>query len=198
MGHWNVQHITDVLNSLGWIGHIGGALLVLLQTLVPFIPFVVVAGVNVLLFGFWPGFIVNYVFACLGAVIAYFVAKNLGRAWVQSKLSKYSHLDKFNDRLKRHGIWFIVASRIIPVLPSFAINLGAAVMKVRTRHFIIGTLIGKAPMIFLESLIGHDLLHFGEHKGRLMILLIVFAVMLALGSYIKNRWTKAESPVNKV
>lgn len=190
MGHWNVEYVSDVLNSFGFVGHLGGALLAVLQTIFPFVPFVIVAGVNVLLFGLWGGLAINYLGACLGAVIAFYAARHFGRTWVQKKLAKYKNTDKLNEQLERRGLLFIAFSRLIPVLPSFAINYGAAVMKVRARDFIVGTLIGKAPMIWLESMIGHDLLHFTRYKGRLLILLAVFVVMLGIGNRFKNKWMK--------
>ncbi|WP_163858038.1 TVP38/TMEM64 family protein [Paenibacillus elgii] len=190
MANWNVHQLSEALRSLGWIGHVAGALLVVLQTLFPVVPFVLVAGANVLIFGLWRGFLVNYVFACLGAFIAYYTARNYGRAWVQAKLAKYDFIEQWSGRLERHGLWYIAASRIIPVIPSFGINLSAAVMKVKPRDFVIGTLIGKAPMIFLESVIGHDLFHLGRYKGRLFAALALFFVLLIIGNYYKNKWTK--------
>ncbi|ALS21527.1 MULTISPECIES: TVP38/TMEM64 family protein [Paenibacillus] len=193
MGQWNVQHMSDVLNSYGVVGHLGGALLAVLQTVFPFVPFVLVAGMNVLLFGLWGGLAINYLGACLGAVIAFYAARHYGRSWVQKKLVKYRNIEKLNAQLERRGMLFIALSRLIPVLPSFAINYGAAVMKVRARDFIAGTLIGKAPMIWLESLIGHDLLHFARYKGRLLVLLAAFAVMIVIGNRFKNKWMKNEN-----
>ncbi|SDD99533.1 Uncharacterized membrane protein YdjX, TVP38/TMEM64 family, SNARE-associated domain [Paenibacillus sp. UNCCL117] len=193
MSPWNVEHVSEVLGSLGWLGYVGGALLILLHSLLPFIPFVVAAGVNVLLFGFWGGLAVNYSFACLGAIIAYFLARNLGRVWVQRKLADYSFLGKVNSMLERYGLWCVAASRVIPVLPASVISIGAAFMKIRTRHFILGTLIGNIPMIWLESMVGHDLLHFGQHKGRLLILGAILLFMFGLGAYFRKKWTRTSS-----
>ncbi|WP_159887107.1 TVP38/TMEM64 family protein [Paenibacillus puerhi] len=193
MSQWNVEHVSEVLGSLGWLGYAGGAMLVLLHAVLPFIPFVVAAGVNVLLFGFWGGFAVNYICACVGAVFAYFLARNLGRSWVQGKLAGYSFLGKVNGLLERYGLWCIAASRVVPVLPSSVVSIGAAFMKVRTRHFILGTLIGNAPMIWLESMVGHDLIHFGQHKERLLVLGAVLLVMFALGTYFRRKWTRTSS-----
>lgn len=195
MGGWNIHHLSHVLESMGWMGYIVGALLVLLQTLFPFVPFIFVAGVNVLLFGFWIGYIVNYSFACIGAISAYYLARNVGRTWVQNKLKKYSYIEKFNEKLERHGLLYISLSRIIPVLPSFLINLGAAVMKVRPKDFILGTIIGKAPMIMLETLIGHDMMHFRHYKGRFLILSIIFVVMILIGHHYKNKWFKSDNKI---
>ncbi|CAG7604283.1 TVP38/TMEM64 family inner membrane protein YdjZ [Paenibacillus solanacearum] len=185
---WSVRHISDVLNSFGWYGHMAGALLVMLQTIFPFVPFFVVAGVNVLLFGFWGGFAVNYICSCLGAAIVFFAARNFGRPWVQARLAKYSYIERFNEKLERHGLLYMILLRLLPVLPSSVINLSAAVMKVRPLHFVAGTLIGKAPVILLESMIGHDLLHFQHYKGRLMILAAIFIVLLLVSHFVKDRW----------
>ncbi|OXM85888.1 TVP38/TMEM64 family protein [Paenibacillus rigui] len=193
MGKWNVHHLSDILDSWGIMGHLAGALLAYVQTLVPFVPFVVVAGANVLLFGLWLGFLVNYVMSVLGAITAFWFARTYGRTWVEKKLGKYPQLAKFNERLKRNGFLYIAIARVIPVLPSFAINLGAAVTKVKGRDFFLGTVVGKLPMIFLESLIGHDLLYFHHNKGRLLLLLLVFIILMLIGNRYKRKWFGSDS-----
>lgn len=188
LGKWNVHHISDILNSWGLIGHLAGALLAYVQTIVPFVPFVIVAGVNTLLFGLWLGFAVNYVMSVLGALTTFWFARNYGRAWVEKKLEKYPQMSKFNEKLERSGFLYIAIARVVPVLPSFVINLGAGVTKVRGRDFFLGTIVGKLPMILLESLIGHDLLHFHHNKGRLLLLSLIFIALLLLGNKYKRKW----------
>jgi uncharacterized membrane protein YdjX (TVP38/TMEM64 family) len=67
-------------------------------------------------------------------------------------------------------------------------------MKVSARNFILGTLVGKFPMIFLESLIGHDLLHFRQNKDRLFILLAVFAIFMYVGNVFKKKLGGKKTP----
>ncbi|MNI22536.1 hypothetical protein D3C73_760930 [compost metagenome] len=55
------------------------------------------------------------------------------------------------------------------------------------RHFLFATLIGKLPVVFLESLIAHDLFHFQRYKGRLLVLLIVFVIFILVGNVVKNK-----------
>lgn len=188
MAEWNVRHLSDILQSWGLLGHLAGAILAYVQTVVPFVPFVVVAGANVLLFGLWAGFLVNYSMAVLGAISVFWVARNFAKEWVEKKLEHYEYIEKFNQKLEENGFLYIAISRIIPILPSLAINLASAVMKVRTRDFILGTMVGKLPMIFLESLIGHDLLHFSHNKGRLTLLVLIFVVLLVIGNIYKKKW----------
>ncbi|WP_028549416.1 TVP38/TMEM64 family protein [Paenibacillus sp. UNC451MF] len=193
MAEWNVRHLSDILQSWGLLGHLAGAILAYLQTVVPFVPFVVIAGANVLLFGLWIGFIVNYSMSVLGAITAFWFARNYARDWVEKKLEHYAYIEKFNQKLEQNGFLYIAISRIIPILPSFGINLAAAVMKVRTRDFVLGTIVGKLPMILLESLIGHDLLHFSHNKGRLTLLVLIFVVLLVIGNIYKKKWFDNEN-----
>lgn len=185
---WDVDHLTALLRSFGWYGYFGGALLIFVQTLLPVIPFVVVAGANVLLFGLWGGFLVNYLFTTIGSMTAFLLARYVGRSWVEKKLSRNRYLHVFNDKLKQRGVLYITLFRVMPILPSIVTNLGAAVSKVRTRDFLLGTLLGNAPMILIESLIGHDLLHFTQHKARLFGVIIVFLILLFIGTKLKNKW----------
>jgi uncharacterized membrane protein YdjX (TVP38/TMEM64 family) len=188
MGSWNVDRLSDFLNSWGIWGYITGALLAFAQVMIPLMPFVVVAGANVLLFGLWLGFLVNYIMSISGSITIFWLARTYGRHWVERKLEAYAYLQRFNDRLQHNGFIYIAVSRIIPVLPSFGINLAAAVMRVRTRDFVFGTIVGKLPMVLLESLIGHDLLHFEHNKGRLFILLTIFILLLVVGHICKKKW----------
>ncbi|MFD0680434.1 MULTISPECIES: TVP38/TMEM64 family protein [unclassified Paenibacillus] len=188
MANLNVQHLSDVLNSWGLWGRLAGAMLIFVQTVLPFIPFVVIAGANVLIFGFWLGFLVNYAASVLGAIVFFWIARHYAKDWVETKLEKYAYLNKINDKLENHGFLYITIGRIIPVLPSFGINLAAAVMKVRTRDFVMGTIVGKVPIILLESLIGHDLLYFHQYKGRFLVLSALFIGLILVGNVYKNKW----------
>jgi uncharacterized membrane protein YdjX (TVP38/TMEM64 family) len=188
LNSWNVQHLSDILETWGSWGYIAGALLVYVQTLVPFVPFIVVAGANVLIFGFWIGFTVNYTMSVLGAVSSFWIARYYARDWAEKKLAKFAYLKNLNDRLERHGFIYIMLLRVVPVLPSFAINNAAAVMKVRKRDFVFGTMAGNLPMIYLDSLIGHDLLHFHHNKGRLFLLLAVLIVLILIGNAVRKKW----------
>ncbi|PZE22550.1 TVP38/TMEM64 family protein [Paenibacillus xerothermodurans] len=188
MDNWNVHHLSEMFETWGLWGHAAGALLVYIQTLVPVLPFLVVAGANVLIFGFWLGFIVNYVMTVLGAVTAFWIARHYGGGWLHRKLAKYSYLNAFSSKLKRHGFFYMTLSRFIPMIPSFVINYGAALMKVKPRHFVLGTIAGNLPMIFLESLVGHDLLYFQHNKGRLMLLGAIFVILFLIGRAAKKKW----------
>lgn len=187
LSHMNVGQLSDYLLSFGTYSVILGMAAVYVQSILPFFPFVLVAGANVLVFGLAWGFVINYVMSVAGALTAFGFARTFGHDRVERRLSKYPAVLVFNKRLEEQGFLYVMLGRMIPILPSSAISFGAGISKIRTRDFIMGTVIGKLPMILLESLIGHDLLHFRQYRGRLLLLVALFLLLTALGSMVKNK-----------
>jgi uncharacterized membrane protein YdjX (TVP38/TMEM64 family) len=185
----NVQELSDYLRSFGAFSVILGMAIVYVQVMVPFIPFVLVAGANVLVFGLGWGIAINYLMAVLGAITAFAFARSAGRAKAEKTLSRYNAIRVFNKRMEENGFFYVLLGRLIPVIPSTAVSLGAGVVKIKVRDYILATVIGKLPIVLLESFIGHDLLHFSQYKGRLAILCAVFVMLLALGTLFKNKLT---------
>ncbi len=185
--HSNVPQLSAELSSFGVYSVLFGVLAVLLQTFFPVVPFVVVAGANVLVFGLWRGFAINYLSAVSGALLAFLFARYLASDWAEKKLSRYPTVQKFNRKLESRGFLYILLGRFIPVIPSTAINFGAGVSKISLRHFTYGTLIGKLPAVLFESMLGHDLLHFKQYKERLFILAVLFLLLLGIGALINKK-----------
>ncbi|SEB43899.1 TVP38/TMEM64 family protein [Paenibacillus sp. GP183] len=185
--HSNMHQLSENVKSLGIYGQIIGVLMVFLQTFFPFIPFVVVAGTNVAIFGFKDGFIVNYITSVLSAVSFFYAARYYGHAWVTRKLQRFPFLIPFSKRMETHGFLYVLLGRFIPVLPSSAINLAAGVTGTRFGAFLAATVIGKLPIIYLESLIAHDLFHFRKYKDRLLLLLLIFALLIFLGHWFQKK-----------
>lgn len=187
--HMNANELSDYLRSFGAFSVVLGMLVVFVQVMVPFAPFVLVAGANVLVFGLFWGTAINYVMAVLGSFTAFMFARYFGHDRVERRMAKYEAVKVFNKRMEKQGLFYVLLGRLIPVIPSTAISLGAGITKIRTRDYVLGTVIGKFPMILLESLIGHDLIHFQQNKGRLALLCIIFVTLLLLGAIFKNKLT---------
>jgi uncharacterized membrane protein YdjX (TVP38/TMEM64 family) len=191
-----MHQLSDYLKSLGIYGKVIGVAMVFVQTFFPFIPFVLVAGTNVAIFGLKWGFAVNYVTSVLAAVCFFFFARYFGHGWVDRKLKRFPFLIQFSKRMEAHGFFYVLLGRLIPILPSSAINLAAGLTRTRFVAFLAGTIIGKLPIIFMESMIAHDLFHFHKYKDRLLLMLLVFALLMVVGHWLKKRLT-AKSQENE-
>lgn len=184
--HSNMRQLSEHLRDIGPLGKIIGMALIFFQTFFPFIPFVLVAGTNVAIFGIKVGFLVNYVMSCLGAVASFYFARYYGHAWVEKKLEGFSLVTQFSKRMEKHGFFYVFLGRLIPILPSSAINFAAGLTRMRFSQFLWGTLLGKLPIVFLESMIAHDLFHFQKYKGRLLLLLGILVILIFIGNGVKR------------
>lgn len=111
----------------------------------PSVGFSLLGGV---VFGFWPGVAYNLIGCNLGAVAAFLIARSLGRDSVRSWV-RGDKLHKFENAVERHGYPVIVAFRILPILPFNAVNFGSALLRIRFRDYLAGTLVGTFPATVL-------------------------------------------------
>jgi uncharacterized membrane protein YdjX (TVP38/TMEM64 family) len=187
--HGNVEQLADLLHSFGIFAVLAGLMAIFFQTWFPFIPFVLIAGANAYVFGLYGGFAINYAMSCVSAAAAFFIARYVAHDYVETKLVKYAYIRSFNRKLEHNGFIYTLLGRLMPIIPSSLVNFGAGISKIRFRPFFVATIIGKLPIVWMETLIGHDLIRFQEHKGRLMIVLLLFVLLLWLGHRLKHKWT---------
>jgi len=166
--------------------------LVIVATLAlfPVIPFVLMAGVNVLLYGWIGGFILSLSGSLLGASLGFWLARTLGQAWAQPKVTK---LGKWGTLVRGNSFSVVLLSRLIPVLPSAAVNYASGLSLMTFPSFLLATLLGKFPMIIWESWVGHDLWRISHHSGRLLLALAIGALLfgsIGLYWYFSNKFPK--------
>ncbi|MHB8074746.1 TVP38/TMEM64 family protein [Desulfosporosinus fructosivorans] len=144
--------------------------IVMILALFPVIPFVLMAGINTILYGWIGGFLLSLCGSLLGASLGFWLARTLGQAWAQPKMSK---LGKWGSLLRGNSFSVVLLSRLIPVLPSAAVNYAAGLSLMTFPSFLLATLLGKIPMIVWESWVGHDLWRISHHPRRLLLALAI-------------------------
>jgi uncharacterized membrane protein YdjX (TVP38/TMEM64 family) len=165
--------------------------IIVILALFPVVPFVLMAGVNTLLYGWIGGFILSFIGSLLGASLGFWLARTLGQAWAQPKMTK---LGKWGALLRGNSFSAVLLSRLIPVLPSAAVNYAAGLSLMTFPSFLLATLLGKIPMIVWESWVGHDLWQISHHPGRLLLALAIGALLfgsVGLYWYFSKKFPKA-------
>lgn len=164
----------------GWLGIFVDVLVMMLLSLFPVIPFVLIAGVNTLLFGWIGGFLLSLVGSLLGSSMGFWLARSLGQSWAQPKIGK---LGKWGIHIEGNSFTIILISRLIPILPSAAVNYAAGLSLISFPKFLLASFIGKIPMILWESWVGHDFWQMTDHPGRLLLALAIGAFFFGLISF---------------
>ena len=91
--------------------------------------------------------------ATAGAVLAFGIARVLGRDVVDRMAG--GRLDQVDAVIERHGVLAALLVRFVPVLPFTLLNYACGVTTMRLRHYVTGTAVGLIPgtsvMIVLSS-----------------------------------------------
>lgn len=108
----------------------------------PITLFPIVGGV---LFNFWIAFPLNVLATIVGSFLAFKLARFLGQETLE-KMFK-GRFDTLNTSAKSIGFWWVVGIRWIGFPPFIIANVAFGISRVKTKDFIIGTLVGILPWL---------------------------------------------------
>lgn len=150
----NHENIREYLKDFGiWTPIVFVIIYTLGTFFIPATPFMIAAGI---LFGFEYGLIYTIISGFLSSTVVFTASRKLGKEWVEKILEhRYlRHLNEYNQRLETNAIWDIILLRMTPIMPFNALNVLMGVSKIKTRDYILGTLIGLIPTNVLTVYIG--------------------------------------------
>lgn len=183
------QAIQSLILQLGWKGIILDLLIIAVQILFPFMPFALLAGMNVLLFGWLLGFSLSLLGSLIGSIIGFWLARTLGQEWARPKLAK---LGKWSKLSEAKNFYMIVIARLIPILPAAVVNYAAGLSPIKFTSFFWATLLGKIPMIAWESWVGHDFWRLIDNPWRFLLALLIGAIGICCAFYGWKRLDQRE------
>ena len=91
-----VNTAIDVLTS---IGPIGGAVLIILESIIPILPISVFITLNMASFGMIFGFFISWLSTIVGCMLSFFIFRNLFQKWIY-RYTKKKTSPKLNKRMK--------------------------------------------------------------------------------------------------
>ncbi len=100
-------------------------------------------------FGALYGSVYNMVGLLLGASLAFWLAKLLGRDFVVRVTGE--RLRRAETLFERHGFWPLVQTRFMP-LPFAVVNFGAALAGVRPMFFLLASAVGLIPSTLIHTI----------------------------------------------
>ncbi|GED12289.1 hypothetical protein AM501_24215 [Aneurinibacillus migulanus] len=183
----NLEQIAAHIQSYGWIAFLISIVAIVVQTFFPIVPFVLLAGANVIAFGLWLGFAISWTGAVLAALANFFLARYVGRDWAEKKMGHHSFVKNLNRHAETKGFIVILFARWIPIFPSSAINTAAGISKVPFQAFLFATMLGKGPAVLFESVLGHYLIHWEQHKGKLLLIALGLCLFMLGINYVKKK-----------
>lgn len=152
---FSVEGITNFVKSLGAWGIAASIGLMILHSFVPF-PAEFVAIANGMIFGSFWGVVITWTGAMIGAFLAFWLSRKLGRPFVKKILSD-DKADLIDRMATRHGAGALFFSRFLPVIAFNLINYAAGLMKISLWTFAWATGLGILPMTILMVVVGDQI-----------------------------------------
>lgn len=161
--------------------------LMLMQSLLAFIPSVLIMVVAVLAYGPWVGGLLAWTGLLLAASMAHAIGRFLGPVTVERLIGSETE-EKIDRFLERYGVWAIVAARISPALSTDAVSYVAGLVGMGYGRFLAATALGTVPLTVLVGYLGADV----QRLEGGLIWVSVASVLLFAGYVVYDWWRTDE------
>jgi uncharacterized membrane protein YdjX (TVP38/TMEM64 family) len=111
------------------------------------VPGTVLSFAGAVLFGAYEGTLYTWIGAVIGAVLAFLLAKALGRDFVNQLLG--GRFEAFDRRIRGQGFFGLLIIRLVPLFPFNGVNFGCGLTGMRLRDYVLATAIGIVPGTFV-------------------------------------------------
>jgi phosphatidylserine/phosphatidylglycerophosphate/cardiolipin synthase-like enzyme/uncharacterized membrane protein YdjX (TVP38/TMEM64 family) len=142
-------------------------------------PVTVLIAATAATFGPWLGFVYAAVGTMLSALLTYTIGAWVGRKSLRDFLGP--KLNRVRRRIARKGVLAVATIRMVPLAPFSVVNLVAGASSITLTQFILGTLIGMLPGIFMMSVLGHQISQIFLHPDAMSLALLAGAVAAWIG-----------------
>lgn len=180
-----------ILSSLGIWGAIISCLLMVTESILPFLPLCVFITLVFYSFGHLLGFIISWLCTCLGCFLSFKIFRSKIKGWFEKKLidkksgKEIKKIMTYIDSISLSGLAILVA---IPFTPAFAVNIAAGLSDISQKKFVTGILIGKLFMVYFWGYIGTTLIECLTHPTYLIRILIMLILAFAISKIINRRF----------
>jgi uncharacterized membrane protein YdjX (TVP38/TMEM64 family) len=143
----------------------------------PIVPFSVVIGIMGYLYGPVIGALLSWLAAWAAGMVMYGLFRYTFREQGRALLARYQTLDRWTAKVEKHPFRFVLAARLMPVMPQYIVNCYAAVTGIRFPIYALASAIGKLPAMFVFAFIGRNI--FNDTRS-LILMLGVYALFLLI------------------
>lgn len=183
----DVESAREYILSFGVLAPAVSFMLMVLQSLIAPLPAFILTFANAGLFGWVNGAILSWTSAMAGAALCFFLARYLGRDFVE-KLTSKSAVEKVDEFFKEYGKYTILICRLLPFMSFDIVSYAAGLTSMGFWPFFLATGVGQLPATIVYSYIGGMLT--GSVRTFVIGLLMLFAVTTLVFMFKKIRRDK--------
>ncbi|MCK4992286.1 MAG: VTT domain-containing protein, partial [Bacteroidales bacterium] len=95
----------------------------------------------------------------LAVMASFFMVRSAFTEYFREKYGEKKLIKRINKRIGNYGLWTVVFSRAIYIIPTNLINFSFPLSSISTRSYLVGTMIGLIPECLINVLTGYLIKH---------------------------------------
>ena len=177
----NINELSSLIQGFGILGAVIFVLLITIKVMIAPMPGLILYVTGAAIYGWFFGAILVLIGNMIGATLCFYLAKYLGRDYIEAKISK-KNIEKFDLYTEKYGGYALFFLRVNPLTSSDIISYVAGFSKMKFRHFFLGTIFGLLPLSFAQTYFGSIIINLSPWVYWLILglSLIYIAVMVYL------------------
>jgi uncharacterized membrane protein YdjX (TVP38/TMEM64 family) len=176
---FNQEKLTTLTESLGMWGPIILITILIIHGIVTIFPAIIVMLSAGILYGFILGSLYSIIGMTIGALITFLLARHYGRdiekAWFNKR-----EIAHFNTLFNKYGEKIALLGRVAQIFPADTISFTLGISKMKTKKFILLTIIGFLPTILFMTFIGTKITPQMINFGNITIAGIILAIIIII------------------
>ncbi|WP_034551976.1 TVP38/TMEM64 family protein [Carnobacterium funditum] len=139
-----------------------------------------------LAFGPLYGTLLTLTGASIGAYLSFLVSRKVGSKWIEKKGGH--RVLKLKDSLEQKGFIVVLVMRLVPLFPFDLVSYTAGLSKIKTRDFMLATVLGMIPGTFVYTFLGANAL--SSNMGRVALAGGLFIVITLIPTLFQKKIRK--------
>ena len=111
------------------------------------------------LLNFTPAMLICWGVNVLAVMASFFMVRSAFTEYFREKYGEKKLIKRINKRIGNYGLWTVVFSRAIYIIPTNLINFSFPLSSISTRSYLLGTMIGLIPECLINVLTGYLIKH---------------------------------------
>lgn len=171
----SVEDLNEFILGFGVYSYTVFAIIYLISLFIPYGTTVttIVAG---LAFGTFIGFVYVMILSLFGSLLPFYISRKLGKDWVEAKVEE-ANIKQMAQKINENAFWVLFYLRLIPSIPYELQNYMAGVSKISTKDFLLATLFGLGPIVFVLVYLGESLSDVGGTQFWVATGVFIFALI---------------------
>jgi uncharacterized membrane protein YdjX (TVP38/TMEM64 family) len=184
----DIDSIQRTLESYSQFGPLPGLLLPFIESFLPFLPLILIVAANANIYGLGLGFLFSWIGVSAGAICVFLICRALGKNVKDRLMRRFPKSERFFNWVERRGFTPLFLLACFPFTPSVIITVVSGLSRVPFHTFLLASIMGKAVMIFVISLISFDIGNLVDEPWRIFVSITAVLVMWFGGKSLESRY----------